>query len=78
MPYYWAGCKVYDLLAGSGNLESSYFLSGGKALEAFPMLKAPGLCGALVYYDGASGHRHRQQLDHLLIARNQGNTTTRE
>lgn len=33
-------------------MESSYFLSRGKALEAFPMLKKDGLVGSLVYYDG--------------------------
>ena len=49
-PYFWAGAKCYDLLAGHENLESSYFLPHGKALEAFPMLKAHGLAGALVYY----------------------------
>ncbi|KAI5784736.1 FAD dependent oxidoreductase-domain-containing protein [Geopyxis carbonaria] len=52
-PYFWAGTKVYDLLAGKENLESSYFLTRGKALEAFPMLKGEGLAGALVYYDGS-------------------------
>lgn len=49
-PYYWAGTKCYDFLAGKENLESSYFLTRGKALEAFPMLKGDGLAGALVYY----------------------------
>ena len=34
-------------------MESSYLMSKGKALEAFPMLKQEGLVGALVYYDGA-------------------------
>ncbi|KAG5463113.1 MAG: hypothetical protein BJ554DRAFT_1677, partial [Olpidium bornovanus] len=43
---------IYDLLAGKEGLFSSYFLSAGKALEAFPMLKTEKLCGALVYYDG--------------------------
>ncbi|KAI0769123.1 DAO-domain-containing protein [Trametes elegans] len=52
VPYYWAGCKMYDLLAGKENMESSYLMSKGKALEAFPMLKQDGLVGALVYYDG--------------------------
>ncbi|TCD64224.1 mitochondrial glycerol-3-phosphate dehydrogenase [Steccherinum ochraceum] len=52
VPYYWAGCKVYDVLAGKENMESSYVMSKGKALETFPMLKADGLVGALVYYDG--------------------------
>ncbi|KAL1919841.1 uncharacterized protein VTP21DRAFT_1772 [Calcarisporiella thermophila] len=52
VPYYWAGCKAYDILAGREGLESSYFLPRGKALEAFPMLKKEKLVGALVYYDG--------------------------
>ncbi|GKT57297.1 glycerol-3-phosphate dehydrogenase [Colletotrichum tofieldiae] len=52
-PYYWAGTKCYDLLAGSEGIESSYFLTRSKALEAFPMLKRTDLVGALVYYDGA-------------------------
>ncbi|KDE04235.1 glycerol-3-phosphate dehydrogenase [Microbotryum lychnidis-dioicae p1A1 Lamole] len=52
VPYYFAGTKMYDILAGSANMESSYLLGKGKALEAFPMLKADGLVGAVVYYDG--------------------------
>lgn len=52
-PYFWAGTKFYDLLAGKENIESSYFLTKSKALDAFPMLKKEGLLGALVYYDGA-------------------------
>jgi glycerol-3-phosphate dehydrogenase len=50
LPYFWAGTKAYDILAGSENIESSYFLTRSKALEAFPMLKKDGLKGALVYY----------------------------
>ncbi|KAG1151770.1 hypothetical protein G6F37_001397 [Rhizopus arrhizus] len=52
IPYYWVGCKLYDVFAGSEALESSYFLTRSKALEAFPMLKKDELVGALVYYDG--------------------------
>lgn len=52
-PYYWAGTKAYDFLAGSEGIESSYFLTRSKALDAFPMLKRTNLVGALVYYDGA-------------------------
>ncbi|CUA72530.1 glycerol-3-phosphate dehydrogenase [Rhizoctonia solani] len=52
VPYYYAGCKMYDVLAGSQNMETSYLMSRGKALEAFPMLKSDGLVGAVVYYDG--------------------------
>lgn len=53
VPYYWAGTKFYDFLAGSEGIESSYFLTRSKAIDAFPMLKQAGLVGALVYYDGA-------------------------
>ena len=52
VPYYWVGCKMYDILAGKENMETSYLMTKGKALEAFPMLKGDGLVGALVYYDG--------------------------
>ncbi|EFW23379.1 mitochondrial glycerol-3-phosphate dehydrogenase [Coccidioides posadasii str. Silveira] len=53
VPYFWAGTKFYDFLAGSEGIESSYFLPKSKALDAFPMLKKDNLFGALVYYDGA-------------------------
>src|ERR1700722_11177519 len=52
-PYFWAGTKFYDFLAGSEGIESSYFLTRSKALDAFPMLRKDNLVGALVYYDGA-------------------------
>lgn len=53
VPWYWAGLKAYDLVAGRRNLKSSYYLSRKRALELFPMLKKDNLCGAIVYYDGA-------------------------
>ena len=52
VPYYWAGSKFYDLLAGSNGLSSSYFLSKSKAVEVFPTLREDALQGAIVYYDG--------------------------
>ena len=52
-PYFWAGTKFYDFLAGSEGIETSYFLSKSKALDVFPMLKTDNLVGAMVYYDGA-------------------------
>ncbi|TFK31818.1 FAD dependent oxidoreductase-domain-containing protein [Crucibulum laeve] len=52
VPYYLAGCKMYNVLAGKENMETSYVMSKGKALETFPMLKSDGLVGAVVYYDG--------------------------
>ncbi len=52
-PYFWAGTKMYDWLAGSEGIETSYFLTKSKALDAFPMLRKDSVIGALVYYDGA-------------------------
>lgn len=56
-PYFWAGTKFYDFLAGAENIESSYFLTRSKALDAFPMLKKEGLKGALVYYGQSLSNR---------------------
>ncbi|KAJ5549751.1 Glycerol-3-phosphate dehydrogenase mitochondrial [Penicillium sp. DV-2018c] len=52
-PYFWAGTKAYDFLAGSEGIETSYFLTKSKAIDAFPMLKRDNIIGAMVYYDGA-------------------------
>ena len=52
LPYFFVGCKVYDFLAGSQNMESSYLMLKGKTIESFPMLKSDGLVGSVVYYDG--------------------------
>lgn len=52
LPYYWFGIKLYDLVAGSQCLKSSYVLSKSRALEHFPMLRKDELVGAIVYYDG--------------------------
>lgn len=43
---------MYDLVAGSKTVKSSYLLSKKNALELFPMLRGDKLCGAIVYYDG--------------------------
>ena len=52
LPYYFAGTKLYDIIAGSENMYSSYIMTRSKALEAFPMLRTKDLSGAVVYYDG--------------------------
>ena len=46
---------MYDLVAGSKCVKSSYLLSKNGALEKFPMLKKEKLKGAIVYYDGEYG-----------------------
>ncbi|XP_022111572.1 glycerol-3-phosphate dehydrogenase, mitochondrial-like [Acanthaster planci] len=52
LPYFWAGIKMYDLVAGRQCLKPSYLLSKTRALELFPMLKKEKLVGGIVYYDG--------------------------
>jgi glycerol-3-phosphate dehydrogenase len=53
VPYYWAGGKVYDLVAGRNrHVPPSMFLGKAQALYAFPMLNPDKIVGAIVYYDG--------------------------
>ncbi len=52
IPYYRIGLKLYDWLAGKSNLKPSRYLSAKKARVNFPMLKAKGLRGGVLYYDG--------------------------
>ncbi len=51
-PYYMAGLRLYDWIAGESGLQKSHLLSSQEALERFPMLKKEGLRGGVVYYDG--------------------------
>ncbi|SMN17917.1 similar to Saccharomyces cerevisiae YIL155C GUT2 Mitochondrial glycerol-3-phosphate dehydrogenase [Maudiozyma saulgeensis] len=53
IPYFYAGCKFYDLFAGSQNLKSSYLLSKSSAAELAPMLDSSKLTAGLVYHDGS-------------------------
>ncbi|NWZ42334.1 GPDM protein, partial [Brachypodius atriceps] len=64
LPYYWVGIKMYDLVAGSQCLKSSYVLTKARALELFPMLRRDKLVGAIVYYDG----QHNDARMNLAIA----------
>ncbi|NXD84238.1 GPDM protein, partial [Halcyon senegalensis] len=64
LPYYWFGIKLYDIVAGSQCLKSSYMLSKSRALELFPMLRKDDLVGAIVYYDG----QHNDARMNLAIA----------
>jgi len=52
IPYYRLGLKIYDWLAGKSNLKPSRYLSAKNARRNFPMLKAKGLRGGVLYYDG--------------------------
>ena len=51
-PYYWIGMKIYDAMAGKANLRASRLLSRRQTLDKLPMLRAEGLIGGLLYYDG--------------------------
>lgn len=73
LPYFFAGTKCYDLLAGSEANPSSSFMPRRKALEAFPTLKKS-LVGALVYYDGRQNDS-RMNVSLALTAALYGATT---
>ncbi|MCU0445634.1 MAG: glycerol-3-phosphate dehydrogenase/oxidase [Microscillaceae bacterium] len=50
--FYGIGMKVYDALAGKLGLLPSQIVSRPTALSKLPLLKAQGLNGGVVYYDG--------------------------
>lgn len=54
--YYWAGLKLYDLVAGPRLLHLSRYYSAQESIELFPTLRRLGngksLKGTVVYYDG--------------------------
>lgn len=54
--YYWAGLKMYDLVAGARLLHMSRYYSAQESIELFPTLTRMGnnksLKGTVVYYDG--------------------------
>src|SRR5947207_13127810 len=51
-PYYGAGLKLYDLLAGKFRWKRSEHLSSAAVLEAVPTLRPDGLRGGIRYFDG--------------------------
>ncbi len=51
-PFYGAGLKVYDLLAGKLGLGPSKHLSKEETLERIPTLESDGLRGGVTYFDG--------------------------
>lgn len=51
-PYYFAGLKAYDLLAGSSKFAPSRYVGRRKTLERLPALRRSGLHGSISYYDG--------------------------
>lgn len=73
LPYFWFGIKMYDLVAGSKCIKSSYAISKERALELFPMLKKDKLVGAIVYFDGQHNDA-RMNLSIALTATRLGST----
>ena len=51
-PFYGAGLKAYDLLAGKLNLAPSRFLSTEETIKAIPNVEQDGLRGGVQYHDG--------------------------
>lgn len=51
-PFYGAGLKIYDMLAGKHGFGRSRMLSREATLEAIPSLKREGLRGGVIYHDG--------------------------
>lgn len=52
IPYFYIGCKFYDLFAGSQNLKNSFLLSKKQVTDLAPMLDSSNLTAGLVYHDG--------------------------
>jgi glycerol-3-phosphate dehydrogenase len=51
-PYYGAGLKFYDLLAGLSPFKRSKLLSRSATLQRLPTIRAEGLRGGVEYHDG--------------------------
>lgn len=51
LPYYATGLRIYDILAGGGDVPHSRMLSARRAREYFPSLRNRDVRGALVYWD---------------------------
>jgi glycerol-3-phosphate dehydrogenase len=52
MPFYGAGLKMYDALAGKAALGPTEFLSRGETLACLPTVRPAGLKGGIKYWDG--------------------------
>lgn len=53
IPYFYAGCKMYDWFAGYQNLRSSTLYLGEHAKAAAPMIESSNLKAACLYHDGS-------------------------
>lgn len=73
VPYYYLGCKFYDLFAGNQNLRKSFVLSKNQMNHIAPMLNQTNLKLGLVYHDGIFNDS-RFCLSLAMTAINQGAT----
>src|SRR5512132_200919 len=51
-PFYGAGLKLYNLLAGKYRFGPSEILSREETLQRLPSIRTEGLRGGVIYYDG--------------------------
>jgi len=52
LPFYGAGLKMYDVLAGRQSLGSTEILSARRTQELLPTVRKQGLVGGIKYWDG--------------------------
>jgi len=52
MPFYGAGLKIYDALAGKAGLGATEFLNSEETLACLPTVRTDGLKGGIKYWDG--------------------------
>ena len=52
LPFYGAGLKMYDVLAGRQSLGPTEILSAGRTRELLPTVRRQGLVGGIKYWDG--------------------------
>lgn len=69
--FYGTGLKIYDFLSGKYSFGKSRILSKSETLEHLPTIKADGLSGGVLYYDGQFDDT-RLLIDLVKTAHNQG------
>lgn len=52
LPFYGAGLKAYDALAGAAGLGATRWMGPARVREMLPTVKADGLLGGISYWDG--------------------------
>ena len=52
LPFYGAGLKAYDVLAGRHGLGPTELLSAARTQQLLPTVRRPGLVGGIKYWDG--------------------------